>query len=401
METSSKKRIAIYSMFCLADQFDLAAEFRQMLLNLASRCEVMHLSMGSSRTSPPMPDNIQVQQYGLKVDRNSRRDIAIKALLQYLYLPVIARRLRKFEPDVIYLPDIIPMFPALVKLLTGCKVAMSYGDWHIHNKFGRKWWARPLIWLTEKAERIEVWYVDFFTFRAHAASHKIGEWGVSEDRRRVFFDSPDMVAFNRRNMPELRTQCGFTSNDVVLLYHGVMHQGKGIDQLIRWTANLYHEGLPVGLILVGAGPESDALQQLANHIGFAERTHFTGWLRTTLEVGDYCNAADICVAMRTGADSNVHIIPGALLHSMACGKVVIGPDLPGLREIIRPGENGYLFEADNGDDFCKLIRLLASRRNDWKSVADQAYQDVMENFTIEATAAKYAAALEHFANSTR
>jgi glycosyltransferase involved in cell wall biosynthesis len=397
METKPRKRVAVYSMFCLADQFDLAAEFRQMLIELAQHCDVMHLSMRGPREKPELPAEIEVQEYSLRVDRKFRRDIAVKAILQYFYLPVIARRLRKFKPDVIYLPDIIPMFPALVKLFTGCRVAMSYGDWHIHNKLEKKWWASPLIWFAEKMDRLEVGYVDCFTFRANAASQKIGEWGVPEERRRVFFDSPDMAAFNRHDETSLRKTCGFEKDDIVILYHGVMHQGKGIDHLIRWTAALYDEGLPVGLILVGAGPESAALKQLAEEVNFSARTHFTGWLETTKEVGNYCNAADICVAMRTGAESNVHIIPGALLHSMACGKVVIGPDLPGIREIIRDGDNGYMFKADDAEDFKRLIRELAAKRSDWPRVAGNAYQDILNNFTNEATARKYAAALEHFA----
>jgi glycosyltransferase involved in cell wall biosynthesis len=392
-----KKRVAVYSMFCLADQFDLAAEFRQMLLTLAERCEVMHLSMGGPRPNPVLPPEIRLEQYSLSVDRKSRRDITIKAMLQYLYLPVIARRLRKFKPDVIYLPDIIPLFPALVKWFTGCRVAMSYGDWHIHNKLEKKWWAPPVIWLAEKLDRLEVGYVDCFTFRANAASQKIGGWGIPAERRRVFFDSPDMEAFNRRDETSLRAACGFTAGDIVILYHGVMHQGKGIDHLIRWTSELHTEGLPVGLILVGAGPESSALKQLAEDVNFARRTFFTGWLETTKEVGDYCNAADICVAMRTGAESNVHIIPGALLHSMACGKVVIGPDLPGILEIIRPGDNGYVFKADDGADYKRLLRELAANRAEWPRVAENAYQDILANFTNEATARKYAGALEHFA----
>lgn len=398
MSESQKKRVAIYSMFPLADQFDLAAEFRQMMLFLSERCDVMHLSMGGPRPRPEMPDRIRCEEYGLQVDRKNRRDIAVKALLQYLYIPVIARRLRRFKPDLIFLPDIIPFFPALIKFFTGCRVAMAYGDWHIHNKLGKRWWAPPFIWLAEKLDDIEIRYVDCFTFRAEAASKRLGERGVPPERRRVFYDSPDMVAFNRRDQSALRAACGFTPNDIVILYHGVMHQGKGLDSLIRWTSELYREGLPVGLLMVGDGPEFNALQELTRSLGFDKRTHLTGWLETTREVGDYCNAADICVAMRTGAESDAHIIPGALLHAMACGKVVIGPDIPGIVEIIRHGENGYMFRADDGDDFKRLIRELAARRDDWPRVADNALRDIVENFSNESAARKYADALAHFAN---
>ena len=392
-----RPRVAIYSMFCLADQFDLAAEYREMLINLSRTCDVLHLSMSGPRPKPTMPDDIRVEEYGLSVDRGNRADLSRKALLQFFYAPYLARRLRAFRPDVIYLPDIIPLFPLLLKFFSGCRVATAYGDWHIHNKLEKKWWAPPVICLAEKLDRWEVAYVDCFTFRARAALEKIRDGGADRERLRMFHDAPDLSAFGPRDQAALRAHIGFTRDDMVLLYHGVMHQGKGIDHLIRWTAELRSEVPNLGLILVGAGPESDALRQLARDLQFEDRVHFTGWLATTHEVGDYCNAADICIAMRTGAESNTHIIPGALLHSMACRKVVVGPDLPGIAEVIRTGENGYMFKADDGASFKALIRELAAGRAEWGRVGRQAYQDVLDRFSVAATARQYAGALEHFA----
>lgn len=392
-----RPRVAIYSMFCLADQFDLAAEFRDMLIELSKTCDVLHLSMSGPRPAPAMPAGIRVEEYSLSVDRRSRADISKKALLQFLHAPAIARRLKQFKPDAIYLPDIIPMFPMLLKFFSGCRVATSYGDWHIHNKLEKKWWAPPVIWLAGRLDRWEVSYVDCFTCRARAATEKLKSWGADPEHLRMFHDAPDLTAFGPRDMSALRAKCGFKPDDVVLLYHGVMHQGKGIDLLIRWTAELRAELPHLGLILVGAGPESAALQHQARDLKVDDRVHFTGWLETTQEVGDYCNASDICIAMRTGAESNVHIIPGALLHSMACRKVVLGPELPGIAEVIRPGDNGYMFKADDGEAFKALIRQLAMNRADWARVAENAFQEILNRFSIAATARQYAGALEHFA----
>jgi glycosyltransferase involved in cell wall biosynthesis len=384
-------------MFPLADQFDLAAEFRDMLILLSERCDVLHLSMRGPRPAPPLPPRIRVEEYSLSVDRRDRGDISRKALLQYLYAPAVARRLRAFAPDVIYLPDIIPLYPMLLKFFSGCRVATSYGDWHIHNKLEKKWWAPPIIAAANWLDRREIAYVDCFTFRARTAMEKVRAMGVPAERLRMFYDAPDRAAFSPRDMRDLRERLGFRPDDVVLLYHGVMHQGKGIDLLIRWTAELLPELPQLGLILVGAGPESEALRRLARTLGIDARVRFTGWLETTKEVGDYCNAADICIGMRTGAESNVHIIPGALLHSMACRKVVIAPNLPGIAEVIRHGENGYLFQADDGTSFKALIRELVANRADWPRVAANAERDVEERFSVSAAARAYAAALEHFA----
>jgi glycosyltransferase involved in cell wall biosynthesis len=169
--------------------------------------------------------------------------------------------------------------------------------------------------------------------------------------------------------------------------------------LVRWTAELHAEDKRFGLILVGRGPEVDPLRSLAAELGIADRVVFTGWLETVDEVGNYCNAADICVAMRTGGKGNEHIIPGALLHSMACGKVVIGPRLSGLAEIIRDGENGYMFAPDDGESFKELVRKLAGNRQDWDRVGKGALEDIRQHFTIEVVAKQYAAALEYFATT--
>lgn len=399
--SSARPRVAIYSMFPLADQFDLAAEYHDMLVHLSQTCDVMHLSMGGPRPTPPLPPSIRVELYRLSVDRRDRSDISRKAILQYVHAPAIARRLKAFNPDLIFLPDIIPLFPALLKFFSGCRTATAYGDWHIHNKLEKKWWAPPVIALANWLDRREIDYVDCFTFRARTALEKVRARGVSEDRLRMFHDAPDRTAFSPRDMRALRARIGFKPDDVVLLYHGVMHQGKGIDLLIQWTAELLPEMPHLGLILVGAGPESEALQRQAQALGIGSRVHFTGWLETTREVGDYCNAADICIAMRTGAESNVHIIPGALLHSMACRKVVIGPDLPGIAEVIRHGENGYMFKADDGPSFKALIRSLAANRGDWERVALEAEREVERSYSVAATARQFAEALEHFARMPR
>jgi glycosyltransferase involved in cell wall biosynthesis len=200
-------------------------------------------------------------------------------------------------------------------------------------------------------------------------------------------------------MSQLRQQCGFTKKDVVLFYHGIMHQGKGLDILLEWTASLFKKDRRLGIILVGSGPEEQRLKQLAIQLGIGDRTHFAGWVKTVREIGDYCNAADISVAMRTATEANDRVVPGALVHSMACRKVVIGPRLSGISEIIRHGENGFMFTPDDGEDFERLIMTLVSDRAAWETIACNAYQDVVDQYSVDAAAKQYAEALRHFATT--
>ena len=398
----NRKRIAVFSRYQLAEQYDLASEFKGMLACLAERNDVLHISFRNTRLpAGGVPEGVELAEIPLTVDRRSASDIATKSLLMYFCLPLAAWRLRRFKPDAIFVSEILPLCGLFFKIFCNTRVATAYGDWHVHNFLERKTWSRPLVKLAEALERMELRCLDGFFCRAAAAGRRLISCGAREEQICVVNDSPDLSAFFPQDQRELRHRSGFADEDIVLLYHGVMHQGKGLDRLLEWTADLYRENPRIGIFLVGAGAELKALQDLSGRLGLGSRAFFTGWLKTVHEVGQFCNAADICIAMRTGAESNVHIIPGALLHSMACRKAVVGPDLPGILEVIRDGENGFVFKADDGASFKALIRRLAADRALRDKAAEQACQDILNNFSTAATAKKYAAALEHFAGLPR
>jgi len=396
--SGSELRIAIFSRYNLTEQYGLAAEFEEMLKLLASRAKVFHISLRGPHNEAVIPPGVEVNELPMLVDRAKPRDVALKFLLSYLLLPVAAARLRKFKPHAIFVSEILPLMPLFLKVFVRTNVATAYGDWHIHNWLGRKTWAKPLLRLVEFLDRFESRRIDGFFCRAAAAGERLKSWGVKPESIRVVRDAPDPAAFYPRDESELRRRCGFEEEDVVLLYHGVMHQGKGLDKLLTWTADLYRENSRIAIILVGGGPEQEALRALARKLQLGNRSVFAGWLKTIEQVGAYCNAADICIAMRTAAEANDKVVPGALLHSMACRKVVIGPALRGICEIIEHGVNGYVFQPDDGDSFKQLVRALVARRSQWEVIATRAYQDVQEKYSVKASAKQYAQALEHFAS---
>ncbi|RKX30847.1 MAG: hypothetical protein DRP22_04595 [Verrucomicrobia bacterium] len=401
MTSGHCQRIAIFSRYCLADQYDLAAEFCQMLHILARHSKVLHLSLRGDRPPPSIPPETQVVELPLSISRTNPKDIFVKTCLLYALLPLVAVRLRMFRPDLVFITETLPLFGAALKLLAGARVATAYGDWHLHNFLGRKKWARPLLRLAECIDRFEVRRLDGFFCRAGSAAERLRMWGVDKELIRVVHDAPDPTAFFPRPADSLRQQCGFNPDDIVLCYHGVMHQGKGLDRLLEWIADLLREGHKLKLVLIGDGPERQRLQMRASALGIDKHVMFTGWLRTIKEVGDYCNAADICVVMRTATEANDRVVPGALLHCMACRKVVIAPRLSGVAEVITDGVNGFLFAPANGEDFKQLMRRLLASRSQWERVAEQAYRDVQQHYSVDATAAKYASAIMHFAQYKR
>jgi glycosyltransferase involved in cell wall biosynthesis len=253
--------------------------------------------------------------------------------------------------------------------------------------------------MAESLDRFETRRLDGFLCRASTAAERLRRRGIESDSIRLVRDAPDLESFSPRDASQLRRDCGFESSDVVLMSFGVMHRGKGLDQLIEWSEALHQQHGNIGLILVGGGPDEHRLRELAASTRLGARIVFTGWLETAREVGDYCNAADLCLTMRRGGEGNEHVVPGALLRAMACRKVVIAPRLAGISEVLRHGENGFLYAVDDGDDFRRQVSELIRDRGRWQAVADRAYRDILVNYSVAAAAADYAAALLHFAGA--
>jgi len=398
---SELPRIALFSRYSLAEQFDLAAEFREMVHCLAESGDVYHLSLKGPRDHGELPERIQVDLLPASVNRASSKDVLIKTMSLYFLLPIAIWKFRKFRPDVIFLTEIIPLAGWILRWSCQTRVGTAYGDRHLHNFFAGKWWSGPVLKTAEWLEKFEIPRLQGLFCRAESARIRLNEWGVEDDRIRVVHDAPDPSAFYPRDEGTLRKKIGFKNEDVVLLYHGVMHHGKGLDMLLNWTAELLAGDPRIAIVMVGGGPEEASLRQQAQDLGLGSRVHFTGWLPTIEDVGRYCNAADICIAMRTGAEANDKIVPGALLHSMACGKVVIGPALRGISEIIRDGVNGFTFRPDDGGDFQTLIRRLADERDSWSRVGETAYQDICRTYSVTAAARQYAQAIAHFGSVDR
>ncbi len=398
LEEKNKPRIAIFSRYSLAEQYYLAAEFRSMLNILSSKASIYHLSFRGPNKISSIPKNIKVEELPLIINRGSARDIIFKFILMYLFLPIAIFKFRKFKPSVIFVSEILPFIAYIFKIFCRTNVATAYSDWHFHNQLGKKKWAKPILKITEVIDEFEAKRLDGFFSRSEAAGKRLEDWGIPKNRIKVVHDAPDLNDFYPRNKLDLRTKLGFKKDDIVLSYHGVMHSGKGLDKLITWIADLYKNNPKIGVIMVGTGIEFNNLKKLANDLGLGKRAIFTGYLKTVKEVGDYCNASDICVGMRAKSEANARVVPGAILHTMACKKITIAPDLEGAKEIIKQGKNGFLFKADDGEDFRKLINYLIKNKKNWKKIQNAAYEDVLKNYTVEGTAKKYVDAILHFAS---
>ena len=66
---------------------------------------------------------------------------------------------------------------------------------------------------------------------------------------------------------------------------------------------------------------------------------------------------------------------------MACGAPVLGTDSPGIRELIRHGNTGYLCGTDS-EDIRLALKELLTRPKLLKELGSNARQYVVENYSL-------------------
>ncbi|MGI9509427.1 MAG: glycosyltransferase family 4 protein, partial [Geminicoccaceae bacterium] len=134
-----------------------------------------------------------------------------------------------------------------------------------------------------------------------------------------------------------------------LLYIGRLEAEKNPHLLIEAASRLE---TPVEVVMIGEGPARDELETRAAELGVT--LDLVGRLPNA-DLPARIHDADIFVLA-----SNYEGHPKALIEAMASGKAVVGTDVPGIRDVIRHGENGLLCEKTPAALAAALTELLGS-----------------------------------------
>jgi hypothetical protein len=170
-----RPRVAIYSMFCLADQFDLAAEYRDMLIDSGQdlRCAAPEHERPRGRRLPCPPasgSRSTACRWTAAAARTSSQGPAAVSPRSPCHRASPARIPAR---RAIYLPDIIPHVPhaaeVLQRLPGGHQLRRLAHPQQAGERNGgrRRDLAGRAGWIAGKSS-----YVDCFTCRARAATEK-------------------------------------------------------------------------------------------------------------------------------------------------------------------------------------------------------------------------------------
>lgn len=194
---------------------------------------------------------------------------------------------------------------------------------------------------------------------------------------------PTGIEINRFRKPtsrRFREKFRIPKSAFVVGHVGRLAPEKNLEFLSKSAARFMAREKKSHFLIVGSGPSEEAIQHIFSRAGVAERVHFTG----TLQGKDLVN---VYHAMNVFAFASQSETQGMVLtEAMAAGVPVIAVDAPGVREVVRDGENGRLLKSENEKDFSDAVRWAARLPAPGRRKLKEAARRTAKEFSIESCA---------------
>ena len=192
--------------------------------------------------------------------------------------------------------------------------------------------------------------------------------GIPSAKVTVIPNSVDIDSFTPGGLPDaaLKAQLGLAGATVVG-FIGSFYAYEGLDLLLSALPTLLQQHADVRVLLVGGGPQDEALKRQAAAMGIADKVVFTGRVPHA-EVKRYYDLVDVLAYPRHSMRLTELVTPLKPREAMAQGRVLVASDVGGHRELIRHGETGFLFRAGSADALAAALADLLARRNEWPSL---------------------------------
>ncbi len=184
-----------------------------------------------------------------------------------------------------------------------------------------------------------------------------------------------------------REKLSLPIDENILLFFGQIKEVKGLDLLINALALVKGRIGPTKLVIAGKIWKDD----FANYQNLIDENKLADVVKLHIryipdnEIATYYGAADVVVLPYRKIYQS-----GVLLMAMSYGIPVLASDLPGMREVITDGVNGFMFRSGDAHDLAdRLIEVLSDAKGR-ERVKDFALKDMSLRFSWDAIGAQLA-----------
>jgi len=158
---------------------------------------------------------------------------------------------------------------------------------------------------------------------------------------------------------DYRKILGIPSSSTILLYQGVILEGRGFEPLLKAMQKVDN----CSLVVLGTGAFQLKYQKIAVELGIENRIHFLGNIEQK-ELINYTAAADIGIALIENiSKSYYYALPNKLFEYIMAGLPVLISNLPQMKKIVLDYEVGEIVDLENSDEVANKLKILIEDKN--------------------------------------
>ncbi|MBA4016153.1 MAG: hypothetical protein C0483_03085 [Pirellula sp.] len=152
-----------------------------------------------------------------------------------------------------------------------------------------------------------------------------------------------------------------------LLFLGRLHEGKGVDVLLRALRSVDAEAPGVQLVIAGDGVARPALESLTTELNLSHRVRFVGSVSGTTKTFLLQQALGVVVPSRKWESFGL-----VALEGYAAGRPVIASNLPGLGDLVQVGKTGLLVSPGSETELANALRQFLGNRAETERLGTNA-----------------------------
>jgi glycosyltransferase involved in cell wall biosynthesis len=289
----------------------------------------------------------------------------------FTYLPLnIINHLLKFKPNIIFSNSfgLWTLICLLLKPVGRWRVVIAYEG----SSPGVDYLNSPI---RLALRRIMVRISDACITNSHAGQKYLIET-LSASSDRVFVHPYEVPCIKSLlgNIPKESEKIA-SFQKPVFLFVGSLTPRKGLFQLLEACVVLKQEKIEdYSIIIVGAGPQKDLLEEFSKKNNLTNNIHWIGKLDYG-QLGVYFDRADAFI-LPTLEDTWGVVV----LEAMAFGKAILCSEKAGAAELVIEGLNGYCFDPYNQRQVANVLKHFIENHDLSKTMGSKS-QEFMKNYS--------------------
>lgn len=170
----------------------------------------------------------------------------------------------------------------------------------------------------------------------------------------------------------------------VLMTLGRLVQRKGFDMVIKSLPEIKRQVPDAVYLVVGGGPEREALEKLARECGVEDSVVFAG-RADDADLVKYYNLCDVFImpSRLMEAEGDVEGFGIVYMEASSCFKPVIGGNSGGVVEAVLDGETGLIVNPASTESISKAVVRLYTDKDLARSLAAKGYRRAKTQFSYK------------------